>query len=187
MVPNTEVPTDALARRLAAGDSAAFAELYDHLSQRLYGYFAWVLGSRQDAEDGLQETFARLVCYRRRLASVEHIDAYAFTVAHSVARQAARKRDRRRGSERELPVDLPAPTQQGALSEEVGRALRALPAEQREVVVLKVLNGMTAREIAEVTGRRQSTVESRLAYALEKLRRALAPAFPERTQGKGQE
>jgi RNA polymerase sigma factor (sigma-70 family) len=186
MAHMTEVPTDVLARSLAAGDSAAFAELYDHLSERLYRYLVWLLGSRQDSEEALQETFARLARYRHRLASVEDIAAYAFTVAHSVARQAVRRRERRRRYETELPPDLPARTAQGELSEEVTRALNALPPAQREVVVLKVLEGMTAREIAKVTGRRQSTVESRLVYALEKLRRALAPAFPERAQGKGQ-
>ena len=103
--------------------------------------------------------------------SIKAFDAYAFAIARSVATRALR---RRREREAPLPEALVAPAPRGGGSEEVRHALAKLPPEQREVVVLKFLEGMTAREIAEITGARQSTVESRLAYALDKLRRALA-------------
>jgi RNA polymerase sigma-70 factor, ECF subfamily len=52
---------DGQARRLADGDPEAFAELYDECADRLHPYLVARLGSRADADDVLQETFAHLV------------------------------------------------------------------------------------------------------------------------------
>ena len=51
---------DDLARRLAQGDRAAFAELYATCADRVHHYLVIRLGSRADADDVLQETFVRL-------------------------------------------------------------------------------------------------------------------------------
>ena len=53
------------------------------------------------------------------------------------------------------------------------QALQQLPAEQREVVHLKVWEGMTFQEIADVTGEGLNTAASRYRYTLEKLRAIL--------------
>jgi len=53
------------------------------------------------------------------------------------------------------------------------RAIAALPAEQREVFLLREYEGIPFAEIAEVTGAPVPTVKSRMRYALEALRRAL--------------
>lgn len=47
--------------RLASGDAAAFAELYDACADRLYGFLRTSLGDPTDAADVMQETFARVV------------------------------------------------------------------------------------------------------------------------------
>ena len=52
----------------------------------------------------------------------------------------------------------------------IEQAMRELPAEQREVVHLKMFEGMTFQEIADVTGESINTVASRYRYAIEKLR-----------------
>jgi RNA polymerase sigma-70 factor (ECF subfamily) len=52
----------------------------------------------------------------------------------------------------------------------VQQAMRALPPEQREVVHMKVFEGMTFQEIADTTDEPLNTVASRYRYALEKLR-----------------
>jgi RNA polymerase sigma-70 factor (ECF subfamily) len=56
------------------------------------------------------------------------------------------------------------------------RALLSLPAEQREVFVLREQAGVPFREIAEMVGVNENTVKSRMRYALEGLRKALAAA-----------
>ena len=76
---------DELRERLAQGDAAAFAELYDACADRLHHYVAVRLGSRDVADDVLQETFVRLVRTRHRLRRVENLTAYVFTTARNEA------------------------------------------------------------------------------------------------------
>jgi RNA polymerase sigma-70 factor (ECF subfamily) len=91
-----------LKERLARGEPAAFAELYDALADRLHHYLLVRLGCRADAEDAIQETFLRLARARGRLTRVASLEAYVFTVArHEAARLGAAKA--RRGRE-EGPV-----------------------------------------------------------------------------------
>ena len=85
---------DQRAERLARGDPAAFAELYDACADRVHHYLVVRLGSRADADDVLQETFVCLARTRKRLATVENLEAYVFATARNeairlVERQAA--------------------------------------------------------------------------------------------------
>ena len=76
---------DQRAERLARGDPAAFAELYDACADRVHHYLVVRLGSRADADDVLQETFVRLARTRKRLATVENLVAYVFATARNEA------------------------------------------------------------------------------------------------------
>ena len=58
--------------------------------------------------------------------------------------------------------------------EVVSRALRQIPSEQREVVILKEFEGLRFREIAEILGCPESTVKSRMYHGLSGLKTALA-------------
>ena len=72
---------DSQAERLARGEQAAFAELYDGCADRLHHYLVARLGSRHDADDVLQETFVRLARTRKRVSGVDNMVAYVFTIA----------------------------------------------------------------------------------------------------------
>lgn len=87
-----------LGKRLARGEVAAFAELYDLCADRLHHYLVSQLGSRHDAEEVLQETFLRLVRGREKLAGVESIAGYSFMIARNEAlrRLAERSNENRR-------------------------------------------------------------------------------------------
>ena len=54
-------------------------------------------------------------------------------------------------------------------------AIRVLPHEQREALVLQQFSGLSLEEIAAVTGAERETVKSRLRYAMQKLRSTLQP------------
>jgi len=170
---------DTLGKRLAQGDHAAFAELYDACADRIHHYLMVFLGSKEDAEDALQETFIRLVRNCKRLAKVENLTAYVFTVARNEAlRLAGRRRD---------PKSLVAMAQKQRLFEKVNNAdpradeyaeaaaiaLGRLEPELREVVELKHFANLTFREIADVIGCPQGTAATRYRMALEKMRTVL--------------
>src|SRR6185369_17570068 len=88
-----------LAVRLARGEEAAFAELYDACADRLHHYLTARLGSRDAASDVLQTAFLRAVKSRRRFRGVENPIAYLFQIARNEAMRWAK---RRRGDDRPL-------------------------------------------------------------------------------------
>ncbi len=171
---------DTLGKRLAQGDHAAFAELYDACADRLHHYLMVILGSKEDAEDALQETFVRLAGNCKRLAKVENLTAYTFTIARNEALRLAGRR--------KTAASLDATAERQHLFEKVEKdnpraneyaeaattALNRLDAELREIVELKFFAGLTFREIADVTACPQGTVATRYRTALEKMRSILA-------------
>ena len=78
-----------LQARLARGEPAAFAELYDACADRVGHYLLVRLGSWADADDALQETFLRLARTREKLAEVDNLEAYVITIARNEAARLA--------------------------------------------------------------------------------------------------
>jgi len=142
-----------LGKRLARGEVAAFAELYDLCADRLHHYLVYQLGSRDDADEVLQETFLRLVRGREKLAGVESITGYSFMIARNEAlrRLAARSNEsRRRAEAAELFLEATHDDHEvREVAEELTMALARLRPEQREVVELKCYGDLTLAEIAD--------------------------------------
>ena len=162
-----------LGERLAAGERSAFAELYDGCADRVHHYLVVRLGSRDDADDALQETFVRLARTRTNLGAVENLTAYVFAVARNEATRlsAARARERNQNSERIAGGDLFCDTRNDSEAAELlAEALARLSPEEREVVELKSFGGLVLREIAEVTGAPLGTVATRYRMAIARLR-----------------
>lgn len=165
-----------LGDRLARGEQAAFAELYDACADRLYPFLVTMLGSRSDADDALQETFVRLARNRAKLANVDNLTAYLFTVARNEALRLLERRERLRLqsgnqelTERAAQSDSPDTESLAALA----AAIAGLPVEQREIVELKSSGQLTFREIAEVLAVPQGTVATRYRAALARLKEQL--------------
>lgn len=164
-----------LAGRLARGDEAAFAELYDACADRLHRYLAARLGSPEAASDVVQNAFLRAVKSRRRFQGVENPVAYLFQIARNEAARAAA----RRGIVTSLSADeLLACTNDGVDDAEVAAAaLRRLDPPDREVVEMKIYGGLTFREIAAIVERPQASVATQYRRALESLRGWLAKQY----------
>ncbi|REK12346.1 MAG: RNA polymerase sigma factor [Planctomycetota bacterium] len=164
-----------LADRLARGDPAAFAELYDACAAALHHWLLLQLRSANDADDVVQETFVRLARSRKKLRRVENPVAYAFTVARNEAARLQRRRVRKPRGEAELPAlaSVDDASAEREAVDAVRAALERLPKEQREIVELKAYAGLTLREIAEVTSLPPGTVATRYRAALGRLRQWL--------------
>lgn len=166
---------------VTSGEASEMGELsleglYDDYGNSLYRFALALLGSADDAEDAVGEVFARVARDLKRLRRVDHVRAYLFTAtrnaAYSVLRGRRRREDLHLAMCAEFTVSLeagPAP----ADSVELCKAFAELPVEQREIIVLKVYDQMTFREIGEVTRTSTNTAASRYRYAIEKLRQAL--------------
>jgi RNA polymerase sigma-70 factor (ECF subfamily) len=153
----------------------SLAEVYDAYSAPLYRYLLAMLRCEPDAEDAIQELFCALA--RADLGRVRDLQAYLFQAAR---RQAAMILRARRRSDREATaarISWLDPerclSEDRAIAIDVDRALCALPAEQREVVVLHLSEGFSFREIGELCGIPQNTAASRYRLALARLREML--------------
>lgn len=164
-----------LAARLARGDEAAFAALYDACADRLYHYVATRLGSRDSAGDVVQSAFLRAVKSRRRFRGVENPVAYMFQIARNEALRAARLQRRRQSTavDSAWPPTLWKCDNAYYLKENaelVAAALGRLSADDRELIELKVYGGLTFQEVADVLRLPPGTVATRYRRALESLR-----------------
>jgi RNA polymerase sigma-70 factor (ECF subfamily) len=153
-------------------------ELYDCFGESMYRYLALRLGSVEDAEDVLQETFCRLARYRLKWAFIRNPRAFVHSIARNEAnrylasriRRGTRDRtfaDRSRGAA--LVIESPG----GNDAALIIRAVEELPEEQKEVVILKVFQEFSFREIASICGLSMNTVASRYRYGIAKLRSRL--------------
>jgi len=161
---------------VASARPTDLGEAYDAFAAPLYRYLLTFLGSREDAEDALQETFLGLA--RAGVTTVRDLQPYLFQAARRQAIAVMRRR-RRRDQETEAAalvswIDTETcPQEHRALAIDIDRAVRALPPDQREVVSLHLSQGFTFREIAAMCGVSQNTATSRYRLALAKLREAL--------------
>ena len=174
-----------LLRAVARGDEAAFARVYDRYAPILLGLMLRILRSRPEAEDVLQEVFLQVWQQAR---SFDPARGRAFTWLATLARSRAIDRlravdSRERAAQRSAEDGrAPASGSHGWADEEAVRAERAeavraalaeLPEEQRQVLVLAYLDGMSQSEIAAAKNQPLGTVKTRTRTGLRKLSDAL--------------
>jgi RNA polymerase sigma-70 factor, ECF subfamily len=183
----------AILAEIARGDLRRFDVLVDRYKIRLMSYLGHRVPDRHHAEDLVQEAFLRLFRAARsdRYSGQASVATWLFTIADNCATDYLRAAGRQRltlesdtagidNSARMLDrcssSDL-GPVEAAVHSESQGRAedlLAPLPAEQRRVVALKVLGGLTLAEVAAVVGCPVGTAKSRLLYGLRKIEASLA-------------
>jgi RNA polymerase sigma-70 factor (ECF subfamily) len=148
------------------------AELYDAYGPRLYRYAALILGDRAAAEDAVQDTFVHVArAFRDKPGDTASFGYLATTVRNTCYSMLRANVRRGRFVEPIIEQASPQATEEERLMLE--QALRALPVEQREVVYLKVFEGLTFQEIAGRCGISINTAASRYRYATQALRRML--------------
>jgi RNA polymerase sigma factor (sigma-70 family) len=165
-----------LVERAGLGDVDAFRHLFDRYGQRVFRFAHARLGSHQDAQDASQDVFLAawqgLPSFR-----YEHpgsFPGWLFGIARHVVAEHRRRALRRRW----VPLDeAPEGTvdfegrviSRLVLAEELGR----LPESQREVLMLRFVAGLPAREVGTAIGKSEAAVVSLQVRGLEALRRRL--------------
>jgi RNA polymerase sigma-70 factor (ECF subfamily) len=174
--------TDAeLVRRTRAGDREAFGVLVERHRRTIY-----VLALRKglqaaEAEDAAQEVFLKAYRNLGSLADPQAFARWLYGITAHVVADAGRARARRheegsleRAPEPLAPVDSRADLLFGEERRLVFRALEEMAEEQRLVILLRYVEGLTPKQIAERLGEPRGTIRSRLHHALAFLQTALA-------------
>lgn len=147
-----------------------FEPFYRAQWQEVYRPLAVVLRDPDLAREATDEAMTRALGHWRTVTRAENQAGWVYRVAHNWAVDQIRKRQRWR--RRTLPVE---PVWQPPVPDpEVFRAVSALPYEQRAVVVLRLVEDWSEKEVAEALGIAAGTVKSRLSRALARLREELS-------------
>ncbi len=170
-----------LLARIATGDEAALATLYDRFSPGLFSFVLRMMRDEMEAEDVLQEGFSHIW---RRASTYDPVRSSPFTWAVMILRNKAidrlRVRQRLERTVEKATVEFSHfPEADEASSGEAERrderklvrsALAQIPGEQKEAVELAFFGGLTHEEIAEKLGTPLGTIKARIRRGLLKLR-----------------
>lgn len=173
-----DAPDDALVRATLGGDEAAFAGLVRRYLRKAMAVALEYAGSREDAEDVVQDTFKRVLENLDRYDPSRPFEPWFFTILRNTARNAAKRR-RVRDHEaltREYASEMPDPfetTRRRELRRQIDEAVEALPAAQRSCFRLCVIEGLSSAEAASALGLAESTVRVHVFRARRALRRFL--------------
>jgi RNA polymerase sigma-70 factor (ECF subfamily) len=177
-----------LVERARKGDRDAFASLVHQVSDALFAVAHRILRDSDLAEDALQD--ALITAWRKlpHLREPERFEAWVHRILVHACYAEARRSRRWTANVRALPVDGPA-TPDAHLSvadrDELERAFRRLPFDQRVVFVYHHYVGLPLVEIAETLGIPAGTARSRLHYATRTLRAVIeADAEPVLKEGR---
>ena len=189
---------EALVVRARGGDLTAFNALVLRFQDGVYGLTLRMLGDPDSAEDATQDAFIR-AWQRFETFRGGSFRAWLFTIAANRARDELRRRGRRPTSSLDEARDDPdradidpvdgGPTahdvlEQTELRKALEAAIRTLPDDWREIVVLADVQGLDYTEVAAVTGIPVGTVKSRLSRARGRLREVIRNS-PELSEAAG--
>jgi RNA polymerase sigma-70 factor, ECF subfamily len=185
METSLETRTDQeLLAAYSRGSEAGFSALMERHARPVKSYALRMLRNAEQAEDICSETFLRVAMakggWEQRGASFR---SYLFRIAHNLCIDFIRRnRTARNAAAGVLELTLhqqvrPSPEADAILGERAGmleRALGQLSEEHRQVVLLRSIHGLSAKEAASVIGCSPSQVDSRLSYARKMLKEQLA-------------
>lgn len=185
----------ALMLRFKGGEARAFEQLLARHRRGIFNFCLKMLGDRAAAEDAMQEVFLRVVRSAKDWERQAKVTTWLYTIARNHCIDAIRKAGYRKTAsldhalndqEGDAPLGERVADEEGIAPDRgaesarmrliLARAIGALPAEQREVFVMREHAGMPFKDIAAVVGVPENTVKSRMRYALEHLRQSLARA-----------
>ena len=175
------------------------ADIGEREGGRLRSFIRRRVPNAQDVEDILQDVFAELVEANRRLMPIDHLSGWLFRVARNRIIDLFRRKQPEgfgdaaiAGTDGELlriedllPSADAGPEAEYArrrLVEELERALRELPDEQRTVFIAHELHGQSFKQMARDTGVNMNTLLARKRYAVLHLRERLQRAFDDLNQ-----
>ncbi len=182
-----------LVKAFQSGDKKAFDRLVLGHMNRIFNLCYRFLGNREEANDSAQETFIKAYRSLNEFELRSSFSTWIYKIAINTCKNRVKSAEYR-NAEKTVSIDENVRSNEGGehnvemgnevlspanvldrkeTSTRIQSAIDSLPDEQREVVVLRDIEGLSYEEIAEITGNELGTVKSKLARAREKLREKL--------------
>ena len=156
-------------------NKACFNDAARRYQNMVYRTALHALGSPQDAEDAVQEVFLRLFQYRGTFESEEHLRRWLLRVTVNYGRDLLKSPWRKRRVSWEETPEIPVFDRPGQAA--LYREVMALPEKYRDVIHLFYYEELSVKEIAQITGRGESTVTSQLTRGRDLLRKSLREEY----------
>lgn len=193
--PARALGDEELLLRHEAGSAEALDELFRRYRQPLFHFILRFLRDETESHDAVQDVFLKVIRHPGAFAARSRFSTWLHAVARNLCLDMLRKRRLRNHPSLDQPAPLasgepgatpaverlacqaPAPDELAARTParvQLLVAIRAIPAEQRQVFLLREVAGLGFAEIAKETRISVNTAKSRMRYALVNLRRALA-------------
>lgn len=166
-------------------DDLELERLYDHHAQALFAFLLNLTRQPEDTRDLLQDLFVKLARHPGLMGQAREERAFLLRLAHNAAIDLMRRRGTREkyhdqlGQEPASPFAASPDPDTAAFRHELAAALAELPPEQRAVAHLKLWEGLTFEQMAQILEIPPNTAASRYRYALDKLRTRLRPLYEE--------
>jgi RNA polymerase sigma-70 factor (ECF subfamily) len=173
-----------------SGDHQSLGVLVARWERPLFCFAYRMLQRQEDARDICQETFLRVLKKAHRFREGSKFSTWMYQIALNLCRDQLRKRrrwstilaeDRELNEQTDIPPDVRLAADDPSRQVEKRQKTRALqlalkeiPPEQREVLIMKEYEGLKFKEIAEILDAPESTVKSRMYYGLTGLKTALS-------------
>ncbi len=160
-----------------AGRTEAFLKIYDRYHKEVYRYVSFKVGTAQQAEDITSDVFVRALEYAadEDRPMVKSVRPFLYQMARAAI--ADHYRDRQPSSPLEeadgVPAGASASAELAVENSELQRALMQLPEDQREAVLLKHMEGLSAGEAGVIMGRSAGAVRVLVHRGLDRLREVM--------------
>jgi len=183
---------EVLLQAYRAGDVQAFERLVARYEKPIWNFLRRFVADAATAEDLLQEVFLRVVKSADEWRGAAKFSTWLYTIARNLTVDQSRRAVHRNAASLDGPAHagsdstatlhdrLPSSDRRAddlasdrETKRRIDEAVATLPAEQREVFLMREVMEMPFAEIATAVGASEPTVKSRMRYALEKLRAAL--------------
>jgi len=148
-----------------------FQQLYKNYANHVYRYAYWLTGDEDEAKDITSETFVR-IWTADKPPRAESVKAYLFTISRNLYLQDLRKKKRLSTINDELVDNTILPDKNAEIISELKQvkiALQKLPEIDRTVVCMRAEEGMSYKEIAQITGLSISAIKVKIFRSRAKL------------------
>ncbi len=182
----------ALVRAIQAGDIAAFDQLVLKHKDKLFNLIYWFLGDYQEANDCAQETFIKVFKSLKKFRFESAFSTWLYRIAMNTCKNRL-KSSAYRWKKKTVPLENPEGSNGGSFSSAIRndstspaielekkerlkliqKSIDSLPEDQKRVVVLRDIQGLSYDEIADISGLNLGTVKSRIARGRLDLRNKL--------------